>query len=104
MKNKKEDKVKAAGDKVIKEHENTFLRLRVIELERELASERVTRMQLEQKVRDLKHKIADLEFGVSRAKDQTSTVLDYIDMFAGRPTKDGAKALKDLADEIRSKK
>jgi len=101
---KKADVVKKAGAKVIKKHAETFLKLRIAELERQLASETVVRMQLEQKARELKHKIADLELGVSRAKDQTVTVLDYIDRYAARPTKDGAKVLKDLADEIRGKK
>ena len=55
MKNKKDDVVKKAGAKVIKKHAETFLRLRVIELERELASERVLRLQFEAKSRQLKH-------------------------------------------------
>lgn len=50
----------------LKNHENTFLKLRISELE-----------------------------------DQLKQIFEKIDQFAGRPTKDGAKNLKDFANKIR---
>ena len=104
MKNKKDDVVKKAGAKVIKKHAETFLRLRVIELERELASERVLRLQFEAKSRQLKHEVIDLAHDLGVFKYQLDSLLKAVDEYAGRPTKDGASRLKDAADLVRGRK